>query len=188
MPELKSVIKLHSIHVTSLKNPHDDLPGDMKMFAQLIIEENIFLQALPVASEQDQNSWTLVFGCNIDMGFTDPHFFSAQPMLLLSQWQSCARVKPRENGLLVMLKSGVVKSLDLWNKSGVAFQLQLNKVNPDGPSLNFHVGFSVSELPYQEVSGLHLMGMPENTVASVKGGRIRTLGDAREDSTVQPKQ
>jgi hypothetical protein len=48
-----------------LTNPHDDLPGDMKMFAQLIIEGNIFLQTLPVASEQDQKSWKLGFGCNM---------------------------------------------------------------------------------------------------------------------------
>jgi hypothetical protein len=45
--------------------PHDDLPGDMKMFAQLIIGENIFLQTLPVASEHDQKSWKLRFECNM---------------------------------------------------------------------------------------------------------------------------
>jgi hypothetical protein len=49
----------------SLINPHDDLPGDMKMFAQLIIEENIFQQTLPVASERDQMGWELGFGCNM---------------------------------------------------------------------------------------------------------------------------
>jgi hypothetical protein len=56
---------LTGIRVTSLTNPHDDLPGDMKMFAQLIIEEFIFLQTLPVASDQDRKSWKLVFGCNM---------------------------------------------------------------------------------------------------------------------------
>lgn len=45
----------------------------------------------------------------------------------------------------------------------VAFQLQLNKVNLDGLSLKFSAGFSVSELPYKEVSGLDVIGMPENT-------------------------
>jgi hypothetical protein len=100
-------------------------------------------------------------------------------MLLLSQWQSCARVKLREHGLLAMFKLGEVKSLDLWNRIGVgamsltlstitedynvAFQLELNKLNPDGPSLKFSAGFSVSELPYQEVSCLDLIGIPENT-------------------------
>jgi hypothetical protein len=37
----------------------------MKMFAQLIIEENIFLQALPAASEDNQMSWKLGFECNM---------------------------------------------------------------------------------------------------------------------------
>jgi hypothetical protein len=48
-----------------LTNPHDDLPGGMKMFAQLIIDETIFQQTLPVVSEQDQKSWKLLFGCNM---------------------------------------------------------------------------------------------------------------------------
>jgi hypothetical protein len=57
--------RLTGIRITSLTNLHDDLPGDMKMFAQLIIEENIFLQTLPVASEHNQMSWKLCFGCNM---------------------------------------------------------------------------------------------------------------------------
>jgi hypothetical protein len=100
-------------------------------------------------------------------------------MLLRSQWPSCAKVKLKEHGLSAMLKSGEVKSSDLWNRIGVgavsltlstitenynvAFQLQLTKVNADGPSLKFRAGFSVSELPYQEVSALYLIGMPKNT-------------------------
>jgi hypothetical protein len=45
----------------------------------------------------------------------------------------------------------------------VAFELELNKVNPDGPSLKFNVGFSVSEVLQQEIPGLDLIDMPENT-------------------------
>ena len=56
---------LTGIRVTSLITPHDDLLGDMKMFAQLILEGNIFLQTLPVVSEHDQMSWELGFGCNM---------------------------------------------------------------------------------------------------------------------------
>jgi hypothetical protein len=48
-----------------LSNPHDDLPGDMKMFAQVIIGENISQQTLPVVSEQGQRSWKLDFDCNM---------------------------------------------------------------------------------------------------------------------------
>jgi hypothetical protein len=53
------------ICIMSLTNPHDDLPGDMKMFSQLIIEGNIFLQTVLVASEQDKMTWKLSFGCNM---------------------------------------------------------------------------------------------------------------------------
>jgi hypothetical protein len=45
----------------------------------------------------------------------------------------------------------------------VAIQLQLNTVNPDGPSLKFSAGFSVSELLYHKGSGLGLIGLAENT-------------------------
>jgi hypothetical protein len=78
-----------------------------------------------------------------------------------------------------MSKSGEAKFLDLWNQIGVgavslnlstitedynvAFQLKLNKVNPDGPPLKFSASFSVAELPYQEVSCLDLIGMADNT-------------------------
>jgi hypothetical protein len=45
----------------------------------------------------------------------------------------------------------------------VAFELELNKVNPDGPSLRLSVGSSVSEVLHQEIPGLNLVNMPENT-------------------------
>jgi hypothetical protein len=48
----------------------------------------------------------------------------------------------------------------------VAFQFELNKVDPDGPSLKFSASFSVSELPYCKVSASDLLGIPENTSES----------------------
>jgi hypothetical protein len=56
---------LAGIRVTSLTNPHNDLPGDMTMSAQLIVDENIFLQIMPVASEHNDMSWKLVFECTM---------------------------------------------------------------------------------------------------------------------------
>jgi hypothetical protein len=44
----------------------------------------------------------------------------------------------------------------------VAFELKLNNVNPDGPSLKFNAGFSVSESPYSGVYGLACVGMLDN--------------------------
>jgi hypothetical protein len=45
----------------------------------------------------------------------------------------------------------------------VASEFELNKVNHDGPALKFSAGISVSELLFQAVSGLDLIGIPENT-------------------------
>ncbi len=41
----------------------------------------------------------------------------------------------------------------------LALQIEFNKVNLDGPALKFSAGFTVSELPYQEV----FISMAENT-------------------------
>ncbi|KAJ7231539.1 TPR-like protein [Mycena rebaudengoi] len=149
MAELKTVIQLHSIHVTSLTNPHDDLPGDMKMSAQIIVDENIFLQTMPVASEHDEMNWKLGLGCTM-----------------------CSLLAPSI----------------ITEDYHIAIKLKLNKVNPDGPSLEINAGFSVSELPYPGISGLALIGMPDNKselspVTSVKARGIRNeLQQMQEDS------
>jgi hypothetical protein len=46
-----------------------------------------------------------------------------------------------------------------------AFELELNKVNLDGPSLKLSVGSSVSEVLHQDIPGLDLADMLENTSA-----------------------
>ncbi|KAJ7213678.1 CHAT domain-containing protein [Mycena rebaudengoi] len=159
MSELETVIQLHSIRVTSQTNPHDDLPGDMKMFAQLIIEERIFLKTLLVTSEQDQMSWELSFGCKIP-----PHTATFSVAVLRQSETKGTRLV----GYVEIGRGEVLGSVEL------AFQRELYKVNPNGPSLKFNAGFSVSELPYQEVSGLDLLGMPENTITSVKAHGIKS--------------
>ncbi|KAF8144821.1 hypothetical protein K438DRAFT_1782444 [Mycena galopus ATCC 62051] len=150
MSELKTVIKLHSIRITSLTNPHDDLPGDMKMFAQLIIEGNIFLQTLPVALEDDQMSWKLGFGCNIP-----PH----APTFSIAILRQSETEGTRLIGYVEIGRGEALGSVE----SSKSFQLQLNKVNPNGPPLNFCAGFSVSKLLNKEVSGSDLIDMPEDT-------------------------
>ncbi|KAF8185226.1 hypothetical protein K438DRAFT_1053103 [Mycena galopus ATCC 62051] len=131
----------------------------MEMFAQLIIEENIFLQTLPVASEHDQPSWHMDFGCKIP-----PH---APTFCVTILRQS----KTEGTRLLGHVEIKIPGSME--SNRGI-LQLELNKVNLDGPSLKFSAGFSVSELTDHEVSGLDLTGMPENTIASVN---IRGLGN-----------
>ncbi|KAJ6553744.1 CHAT domain-containing protein [Mycena vulgaris] len=156
MSELKTVIQFHSIHVTSLIIPHDDLPGDMKMFAQLIIEGNIFLQTLPVASEQDKMSWKLGFGCNIP-----PHAPTFSVTILRQSETEGTR-------LLGYIEIGRDEVLGSVESNRCTLQLEFNKVNLDGPSLKFSASFTVSELPCPEV----LISMAENTIASVNGREI----------------
>ncbi|KAJ7218802.1 CHAT domain-containing protein [Mycena rebaudengoi] len=170
MSELKTVIQLHSIRVTSLTNSHDDLPGDMKMFAQLIVQDNIFLQTLPVASEQDQTSWKLGFGCNIPLHV---------PTFSVTILRQSETEGTRLLGYVEIRWGEVLGSAD----SNRSFQLELHKVNSDGPSLRFNAAFSVTELPYQEISSLDPSGIAENTSASVQSHGIRSeLQKMYEDS------
>ncbi|KAJ7312280.1 CHAT domain-containing protein [Mycena albidolilacea] len=161
MSGLKKVIQLHSIRVTSSTNPHDDLPGGMKISAQLIIEDVIFLQTLPVASEHDEMNWKLVLGCTIPL-----HALTFSVAVLRQSETEGTRLV----GYVEICRGEVLRSVE-WNRS---FQLQLSKVNPDGPSLEFSAGFSVFETPYQGPSGLNLIRIPENTIASVKGRSIES--------------
>ncbi|KAF7363121.1 hypothetical protein MVEN_00664600 [Mycena venus] len=147
MSELKTVIQLHSIRITSLTSPHDDLPSDMKMFAQLINEENIFLQTVPVASDHNQMSWTLSFGCNIP-----PH---ARTFLVTALRHSKTE-GTRLLGHAEIRREEILRSTEL----NLSFELELNKVNPDGPSLKLSIGSSVSQVLHQEVAGLNLIDMP----------------------------
>jgi hypothetical protein len=51
--------------IKSSSNPHADLPSDMKMFGQLLVNGYILKQTVPIESAIDQNSWTLTFGCEV---------------------------------------------------------------------------------------------------------------------------
>ncbi|KAF7363171.1 hypothetical protein MVEN_00669600 [Mycena venus] len=160
MSESKTVIKLHSIRITSLTNPHDDLPGDMEMFAQLLIEGEIFLQTLPVVSEHDHMSWEIRSGCNIP-----PHAPSFSVTIL-------RRSETGGTRLLGYVEIVQVEVLGSVESNRCTIQLQLNTVNSDGPSLEFSASFSVSELLYHKGSGSDLIGMAENTIASINGQGI----------------
>ncbi|KAF7366555.1 CHAT domain-containing protein [Mycena sanguinolenta] len=140
----------------SSTNPHNDLPGDMKMFAQLIIEENIFQQTLPVVAENNQMGWKLAFGCNIP------------PNALTFSVAVLCQSETKGTRLLGYIEIGPDEVLASVEENSSTIQLKLNKVNPDGPSLKFSAGFTVSELPYQEV----LISMAENTIVSVSSHGI----------------
>jgi hypothetical protein len=51
--------------IESLSNPHHDLPNDAEIIAQLIINDSIFLQTVPVKKSISQQSWELEIGCKM---------------------------------------------------------------------------------------------------------------------------
>ncbi|KAJ7290684.1 TPR-like protein [Mycena rebaudengoi] len=172
---MPKVIHLHSIRVTSRTDPHDDLPSDMKMFAQLIIEEKIVLQTLPVASEHNQMRWNLIFGCSISS--YDVRFSVA----ILRQSES------EGTRLLGYVKIGRGEVLGSVELNSGTLQLKLRKLNPDAPSLKLNAGFSVSGLSNQEVLGLDLIGMPDNTITSVKKHGIRRKLQEMYENSKKPQ-
>jgi hypothetical protein len=47
------------IEIQALTHPHADLPSDMQMFAQAIIDKRLILQTTPVVMEPSQKLWKL---------------------------------------------------------------------------------------------------------------------------------
>ena len=58
---------LTDVIIKSFCNPpsHRDLPDDTEMVAQLIIDDSIFLQTVPVKKNTGQESWKLKIGCDM---------------------------------------------------------------------------------------------------------------------------
>jgi hypothetical protein len=61
------------ICVTSPVHEHPDLPTDMQMFAQLIVDESIVQQTTPVDGVHNQHStsWKLKFDCDMCASFVN---------------------------------------------------------------------------------------------------------------------
>ncbi|KAJ7258706.1 TPR-like protein [Mycena rebaudengoi] len=128
MSKLRTVIQLHS---------------DMKMFAQLIVEDNIFLQTLPVASEQDQMSWKLSFGVTCA-----PLHAQTFSVTILRQSETEGT---RFLGYVEIGRGEVLGSIE---SNSLAAQVQYCESRWSFSQIQ--CWFSVTELPYQEVSGLDL--------------------------------
>ncbi|KAJ6536432.1 hypothetical protein DFH09DRAFT_1091390 [Mycena vulgaris] len=47
-------------------DPQDDLPEDTQMFGKIIMDENVFLQTVPVGLEGSPTAWNLEFGCSVE--------------------------------------------------------------------------------------------------------------------------
>ncbi|KAF8217547.1 hypothetical protein K438DRAFT_1952436 [Mycena galopus ATCC 62051] len=66
MEEMSNIIHLHDIEIRALDYPHDDLPSDMQMFAQVIVDKHILQQTVPFDPEEtSQTSWKIKIECTI---------------------------------------------------------------------------------------------------------------------------
>ncbi|KAJ6582645.1 CHAT domain-containing protein [Mycena vulgaris] len=150
---MSRIIQLHNIRIRSTSNPHDDLPADMKIFAQLLIDGTIVHQTVPVDMEGPQGllSWKLRFDCPV---YGSPSFASTFRVAVMR--------KTRVNRLLgsVEISRGEALSSGEQKKP---LRLPLVKVNLDGPLLELSAAFSVSTsstipsaLDLTDIPGIHM--------------------------------
>jgi hypothetical protein len=71
LPRTSTHYPLPDIRITSLSNPHSDLPTRLQIFAQLIVEGGIVKQTVAMDAEdtQDPSRWTLRFDCEVLVPF-----------------------------------------------------------------------------------------------------------------------
>ncbi|KAJ7132576.1 TPR-like protein [Mycena epipterygia] len=144
----------------------------MFMSAQLIIKGSIFLQTIAVAPEPDQRSWKLLFGCGIPP--------RARTFLVTALRHS------KTEGIRLLGHAEITREEILRSaESNLSFELELNKVNPDGPTLKFRVGSWVSEVLHPKIPGLGLTDIPENTMTS--DGIRSELQEMYEETAKSPK-
>ncbi|KAJ7493910.1 CHAT domain-containing protein [Mycena latifolia] len=152
-------IHLHNVRL-SLGTPHDDLPADVQLFAQLVIDGNIFLQTLPVGSEDSRQSWTLNFYCRVS-----PHASTFSVMII----RKCPTQGIRLIGFVEMGREEVLKSVEQQKY----LSLEFKKVNPDGPSLDFAADFSISESSKTESTSVNSIDVLQIPIVSLDCHLIR---------------
>ncbi|KAF8151234.1 hypothetical protein K438DRAFT_1778748 [Mycena galopus ATCC 62051] len=129
------IVHLHNVEIESVSHPHADLPADMQIFAQLIIEKHISLQTVPLKPEPGQNTWKLKPGCII------PEHAGTFILAIMRHSKSHG--------------TRLLGSIEIDR----AFCFDLTKVNSDGPTLRLTADFSVSEsLHTQRYKGIEVLG------------------------------
>ncbi|KAF8155198.1 CHAT domain-containing protein [Mycena galopus ATCC 62051] len=149
------IIHLHDIEIRSLSPLHRDLPADMRIFGQLIVDKHIILQTVPLDPEASQNSWTLKPECKIPE--------HALTFLLAIMRHS----KTQGTRLLGSIKIARGEALASGGNN-IPLCLDLVKVNLDGPTLKLTVNLSVSE----SLSIQH-----RQPGVKITGNRITSLAD-----------
>ncbi|KAJ7693183.1 CHAT domain-containing protein [Mycena rosella] len=177
------IIHLQNVHIKSLTNPHDDLPEDAPMFAQIIIDGTIFLQTVLVESAES-HTWKLDFECEIPpaipiFSFALLRFSKTAGIRLLGSLEirrgqvlNCVRAKMGE----------VIDNL-LWNQpfiiQNVVFDRRLNRVNPNGPLLQFTAEFSVSVAAPIESSFIQVDNLDGSAYRASPSDQFSTVGTVK---------
>ncbi|KAF8175497.1 CHAT domain-containing protein [Mycena galopus ATCC 62051] len=132
-----SSMHLDNIHVKSLVNPHADISPDMPIFAQLILDGKIVKQSETITPEVSGDSWKLQFD------------YKMPPEALMFS----VAILRRNLGTRLLGHAEIMKREALTSQQQKKpVILQLNNVNPDGPSLELRASFSVSGSQTEESS------------------------------------
>ncbi|KAJ7883687.1 hypothetical protein B0H14DRAFT_3747180 [Mycena olivaceomarginata] len=140
LPSERHSVCLAYTKIKSLSHPHDDLPSDMQMFAQLIVNKNIILQTVPVATEPSQNFWKLKPECKI------PEHVDSFVLAIMRHSET------RGTQLLGSIGIGKGEALNSA-ENDTPMSLKLEKVNLDGPLLKLTANFWVSQALITSVDG-----------------------------------
>ncbi|KAJ7767931.1 CHAT domain-containing protein [Mycena maculata] len=148
MPE---TVHLHDILVNSLSGRHKDLPADMKMSVQLIVNGHIFLEAVPVDTEPSRNHWKLKIDCKIPQ-----HALS----VLIAVMRHSESEGIRLVGWIEVRRGQALISA----RENTPFHLEIVKVNQDGPSLELSAGFTVSKSFSADIYNIDTLDILDNQI------------------------
>ncbi|KAJ7815149.1 CHAT domain-containing protein [Mycena leptocephala] len=122
------IVHLHDIEIKPLSLPHADLPADMQIFAQLIVDKHIILQTVPLNTEPGQNFWRIKPACIIP---------ERAENFIIAIMRHSKSLGTRLLGSIEMGRGEALTYGEIRN--------YLMKVNFDGPTLRLTADFSVSE-------------------------------------------
>ncbi|KAJ7613090.1 hypothetical protein FB45DRAFT_1112804 [Roridomyces roridus] len=128
---MSSTLRLHgNICITAAGDEHPDLPKNMRIFAQVIV--NNYLVWETFAGDQEQAGqprvWTIKMDCNISM---DTETF-------------CIAILREAKGIRLLGFVEIAKDRGLLEEGQKAFRLPLTTVNGDGPKLQLTLDCSTS--------------------------------------------
>ncbi|KAJ7464032.1 CHAT domain-containing protein [Mycena latifolia] len=162
MASLNSILYLDEITIDSLSNPHDDLPLDTQMSAQLIVDRHIFMQTLQVESPPFQHCWDLRTDCIIP---------SHTHIVLVAIIRHSQSQGTRPLGFVEIRRGEILTNAQYRY---YRMDAELIKVNPDGPDLEFTAIFRIFEASRMTTSNNFEIGIPDDQIIPVDYQRIGT--------------